>query len=104
MNHADTKFGPPPPFQQQSFGPALPPVLCILLLQLAVCLLFLLVVQPPFVTSSVAGGRGEVLCPSKMFFAAGLTVASTVLLHTSGLQPQDTFKGGVEFLYSMSKH
>lgn len=92
--HTSAKFGPLPAVAV----PAAPPHV-ILLGQFVVNVAILVLVQPPFVSSSTAKGDAlpfisfqRVLCTSL------LTTSATWMMNATGTRPSDVFRGAVDVL------
>ena len=96
----DAKFGPAPAFACARA----PPTQLVVLVQVVVCVILLVVLQPPFVlTPGSADDRVPTLCMNRVLGVSVLTALGTYLLHLGGAQPSDTFRGACELMYRASK-
>lgn len=78
---------------EQKFGAVPPPTLVVLVIQFVVCVVALVLIEPPFV---VCVG---ILQPARVFLVSSLGVVTTLVLNGVDAKPVDTFRGVIECGY-----
>ena len=90
------------------FGPA-PPLMAtvspqtVLVGQMVVCVVSLLILQPPFVMAPPVGGLGPTMSLSRILALSLAATSATWVLHASGVTPLDSFQGACEVMYRVSR-
>lgn len=88
----DAKFGPAP-----SLPSLVLPTPTLLGTQVVVCVLLLVLVQPPFVMSPPStSGRVPTLCLSRVLSVSLLATGTSLVLHRAGAQPGTLFRAACE--------
>lgn len=98
MDNFDAKFGPVPAFACARA----PPAQLVFLGQVVVCVVLLVLLQPPFVMGHAYDHRLPSLCIHRVLGVSCATALATYVLHAAGTTPADTFRGACELLYRVA--